>query len=421
MRVLIAGGGPAALEALIGLRRLVGPALEAELLSSSPDFVHRPSSVVEPFGGGRARAYPLSEIAADQDAAFSTGTLAAVDGDAHAVRTLEGATHGYDFLLIATGAIPGDGVPGAVTMRGPGGGGEFAAVLRRLDEGDADSAVFAAPAPLAWQLPLYELALMTAARLAARGRGDVAIRIVTPEEEPLGLFGNAAGRMVRGLLAESGIELNTNRWPVRFSDGLLEAMPGADGALAADVAVSLPDLSGPGIAGLPHDPDGFIPVDPHGRVPGVEDIYAAGDVTTFPVKQGGLATQQADAVLEMLAARAGVAITPQPFRPVLRGVLLTGAAPRFMRADVAGGAGEGTAGGRPLWWPPGKIAGRYLSPYLGDKTGEHPRDGLVVEVDVDPGPVSPVRRRGLIARAGGATRVLGLEGAAAAPETGDAA
>jgi hypothetical protein len=31
---------------------------------------------------------------------------------------------------------------------------------------------------------------------------------------------------------------------------------------------------------------------------------------------------------------------------------------------VSGGAGEGDVAERSLWWPPGKIAGRYLSPYL---------------------------------------------------------
>ena len=64
-------------------------------------------------------------------------------------------------------------------------------------------------------------------------------------------------------------------------------------------------MEGPGIDGLPADEDGFIPVDDHGRVKGVEDIYAAGDGTNFPIKQGGLGTQQADAVAEHIAHRVG--------------------------------------------------------------------------------------------------------------------
>ena len=48
------------------------------------------------------------------------------------------------------------------------------------------------------------------------------------------------------------------------------------------------------------------------------DIFAAGDATDQPVKQGGLATQQADAAAELIAAEAGARVTPQPFRRVLR-------------------------------------------------------------------------------------------------------
>ena len=39
------------------------------------------------------------------------------------------------------------------------------------------------------------------------------------------------------------------------------------------------------------------------RVRGLDDVYAAGDITNFPVKQGGIATQLADAAAEAIAAR----------------------------------------------------------------------------------------------------------------------
>jgi sulfide:quinone oxidoreductase len=113
------------------------------------------------------------------------------------------------------------------------------------------------------------------------------------------------------------------------------------------------------------------------RVPGAADVWAAGDATTFPLKQGGLATQQADAVAEALAAELGATVRPQPFRPVLRGLLLTGGAPLYLRSRLSL-TGEPVAAatrftsrrlraavsGRALWWPPGKIAGRYLAPLL---------------------------------------------------------
>jgi sulfide:quinone oxidoreductase len=147
---------------------------------------------------------------------------------------------------------------------------------------------------------------------------------------------------------------------------------------AADAVVALPALVGPWIDGLPADADGFIPVNAHGRVTDVPNVYAAGDATAFPIKQGGLATQQADAVAEAIAVDLGFRPDARPFRPVLRGLLLTGGAPLYLRAEL-GDAGEvrarsdalaphraltGQTSSRALWWPPGKVAGRYLAPYL---------------------------------------------------------
>ena len=163
-------------------------------------------------------------------------------------------------------------------------------------------------------------------------------------------------------------------------------MPG--GELAADHVVALPRLEGPEIEGLPQDENGFLPTDRHGRVGELFDVYAAGDATTFPIKQGGLAAQQADAVARTIAAWAGAAVEPTPFRPVLRGELLTAGAPRFLRADPTGGRGDTSeVDFRPLWWPPGKIAGRYLAPFLaghgvGDPVGWPRPEGLEVEIDL---------------------------------------
>ena len=143
-------------------------------------------------------------------------------------------------------------------------------------------------------------------------------------------------------------------------------------------------MEGPAIHGLPADDQGFIPIDDHARVKGVKDVYAAGDGTTFPIKQGGLATQQADAAAEDIAHRLGAAVEPEPFRPVLRGKLLTGDESVNLRTDLAGGGGEGQASPDILWWPPHKISARYLAPFL-DRGAVHeepepPRRSLDVEV-----------------------------------------
>ena len=92
-------------------------------------------------------------------------------------------------------------------------------------------------------------------------------------------------------------------------------------------------------------------------------MFAAGDGADHPIKQGGLATQQADVAAQTIASRLGATGPPQPFAPVLRAILLTGGAPLYLRASTSGVAPPEISS-QALWWPPGKIAGRYLSPYL---------------------------------------------------------
>jgi sulfide:quinone oxidoreductase len=127
----------------------------------------------------------------------------------------------------------------------------------------------------------------------------------------------------------------------------------------------LPELFGPSVRGLPRAQHGFIAVDLHGKVRGVERVYAAGDATDFAVKHGGVAAQQADAAAEAIAALAGVSIKPQRFTPVIHGMLLTGARPKYLTAHITGGHGfSSLITDAPTWSPPTKIAARHLAPYL---------------------------------------------------------
>ena len=97
-----------------------------------------------------------------------------------------------------------------------------------------------------------------------------------------------------------------------------------------------------------------------------------------------------------------------PFAPTLRGVLLTGRDPSWIRAGMEQGAVQSTAVSHTaLWWPPSKVAGRYLAPALGtiDDTTvlDDPELGVPVEVrlEVKPADHPRVHRRALIARARG--------------------
>ena len=129
--------------------------------------------------------------------------------------------------------------------------------------------------------------------------------------------------------------------------------------------MTVPELIGPAIQGLPHDAAGFLPIDAHGRVTGAPGVYAAGDAADFEIKQGGIACQQADAAAEAIAACAGVAIDPQPFSPVLRGLLRTERdALSLQRVLGSERSGEGPDGDADQ--PRTKFVGRELSRLLRD-------------------------------------------------------
>lgn len=169
--------------------------------------------------------------------------------------------------------------------------------------------------------------------------------------------------MVRAQLSDRGIRLRSGAAVHKLISGRLELSSGE--AIDVDEVVALARLEGPRVQGLPADPDGFIPVDDHCRVDGLQDVYAAGDGTAFPIKQGEIATQQADVAAESVAAGLGAPLRPAVFEPLLRGMLLSGVAPVCLRAGVGATAAEtGEVVANPLWWPPSKIAGRYLGPYL---------------------------------------------------------
>ena len=271
-------------------------------------------------------------------------------------------------MLIAVGARPREAIQGALTFRGQTDVPEVRALLRDLDEGLVQRVVFALPGGATWPLPLYELAILTADHLARTGNTLAELAVVTPEDAPLALLDGEASRAVQEELDRRGIEVVTGAYPDAFRNGELRLVPGT--SIPADRVVSLPRLRGVPIAGVPQDSDFFIPTDGTGLVSGLTDVYAAGDITTFPIKQGGLAAQQADAVADAIAARAGAAVTPKPFAPVLRGLLLTGSLPLYVRAELSGGRGESSAAANEaLWWPPGKIAARHLAPYLAQYAG----------------------------------------------------
>jgi sulfide:quinone oxidoreductase len=364
--VIIAGGGVAGLEALLALHQLAGASLKIELLAPEREFVLRPLAVAESFGLAHPARVDLAEFAVEHGARYRHDALASLDAERRRLHTESGRTLRYDALLLAIGARPVVAVPGALTFCGLPDVEAYAGLLEELRRGQVQSVAFALHQRVRWALPLYELALMSAARLATPATRAVKWTLVTYERSPLQVFGAAAGRAVADLLDEAGVEIVTSRLARAARGGRLLLDDGGD--LAAERVVALPELQVPFFPGVPRGPGGFIPADDEGHVKGLDRVFAAGDATSFPIKQGGIAAQQADAAAAEIAALSGAPVERRPPDLRLRAALLTGSAPRFLRATVADREATSTAGRNVLWWPPGKIAARRLAPYLAGRT-----------------------------------------------------
>ncbi|MEA2372947.1 MAG: sulfide:quinone oxidoreductase [Solirubrobacteraceae bacterium] len=361
--VVIAGGGVAALEAALALRTLGAGDIDVTMIAPGEDFIYRPTSVLEPFAFGPAGRHPLDEIAEDVGVELVVDSLAWLDADQRVAYTAGELSIGYDALILALGATPHPRYEHALTIDD-----------RRIDEilhgliedvegGYVHRLAFVVPPRLGWPLPIYELALMTARRAYDMNVG-LDVKIVTPELAPLALFGDRASAAVAALLTDRGIDLITGS-SCEVPDGRHIVVNPGDRRLTVDRVVALPELFGPAVRGLPSADHGFIPIDGLCRVRGVDRVYAAGDATDYPLKHGGIAAQQADTAAQAIAAIAGRAGEPAPLDPTLHGILLTGAAPLQLSAEIIDGEVSSAAfTGVPNSSPPRKIQARYLAPYL---------------------------------------------------------
>jgi len=384
--VAIAGAGVAGLETALALEHLARDLVSVELIAPETEFVYRPLSVAQPFDAGEMRRFPLQKLVHSAGGRLRNASVVSVDPELKRVVLDDGSELEYDLLVLALGAQTREAIGGALTFRGAQDEAALVALLQRATSGEITRIVFAIPPAATWPLPLYELALMTAEYFADRGIQGVQVALATPQDRPLALFGPEASDAIRDLLEIRSIEVHTAVIPLGWSGGALQLA--GDKWLPADAVVALPTLKGPKVPGIPSDQDGWVGTDELGCVLGLTDVYAAGDMTQLDVKQGGLAAAQADAVATAIASDVGAAVKPEPFRPVLRGLLLTGLEPRFLRADA--GKGQSVIDTEPLWWPPAKIVGRYLTPFLAQHLGlstgsitAPPRKGIPVKVELE--------------------------------------
>jgi sulfide:quinone oxidoreductase len=409
-RIVIAGGGIGAIEALLALTDLGDRQFQIILVAPNDRFELRALSVAQPFAAGHhADVAALADVVAEQGASLVHSVVVEVDAEHGTVKCTDGEQLTYDTLILSPGARPHAAYEPALTF-GLGDPLALNGLLRDLEAGYTGSVAFVVPDGVAWSLPLYELALMTARQVRSMGQ-DVALLLATPEAAPLAVFGPEVSAAVATMCAELDIALHCGL-PVTVGRGSIRMAD--EEAIAVDRVVSLPVLDGPYLAGVPANADGFIGVDEFCRVPGLDGVYAIGDATDLSLKQGGIACQQADVAARHITHGAGGPLPALPFAPVLRGRLLTGRADRFMRRDLQGAHGE--ADEQALWWPPTKVYGEYLGPWFARRGGGPQTSGLTPAIPAEPPAGIDVEIP--LARAGfGPRTLLGLDslGATGAP------
>lgn len=349
--VVIAGAGLAGIEAVLGLRELARDQVRVTVVGPAHEVLHQPLGDA-PWTMGGVDRHPIDEVMSLLDVSLVRDAMTGVDPDRRRLLLRQGGEMPYDALLVAIGARRVMSLDNAVVF---GSAIDVPAVERILDlahRGAAHRVAVTVPVGTAWSLPAYEVALRVAAVNAEA-------TVITPETKPVSVFGDEASAVVAEELERAG---------VRVVNGVVEdTEPGeialtGDRRLAADAVVALPWVRGPRVEGLPHDPDGFLPVDPFGAVDGVEGVWAAGDGTSFPIRQGGLACQQAATAARSIAAAAGAPVTAEPLEPCVRGALPTGSGTLWLEHDLHSGVSR--ASREPLWDPPHRVAGVRLPAFL---------------------------------------------------------
>ncbi len=369
LRVVIAGGGVAALETALALADLASDRTDVTVIAPNTEFVYRPMVVREPFAYTSAHRYPLAPIVHDAGAKLITGELGWIDPVTRTIHTKADDSIEYDALMLALGATVTKRYPHALTIDDRDLEETMHGLIQDVEGGYVHKLAFLAPGRMAWPLPLYELALMTAGRAYDM---DIKLEttIVTPEDSPLAIFGSSASSAVAELLTRANVKTVTSAYAEVPSSREVVINPG-ERHLEVDRVIALPELCGPVVRGIPLGEHGFIRVDPHCRVPDVERIYAAGDATDFPIKHGGIGSQQADVAAQSIAALAGASVTPERFNPTIHGMLLTNGEPQYLTAHITGGHGfSSEVTDTPTSSSPSKIAAKYLAPYLEERDRE---------------------------------------------------
>jgi sulfide:quinone oxidoreductase len=312
-KVTVLGGGFAGLETAFYLRHRIGDRADLTLVTDQDYFLFKPNTIYIPFGAEPGRfKIDLKKPTRKRDIELIINRAREVDLHGKKIRTEDGKSAGYDFLVIATGAgMRPQEIPGleqhALTpwtvdemLRLRSG---LERMIEKARNGAFQRLLFVVPPNNKCSGPLYELVMMIDTWLRQQAvRPKVDIVWSTFEESYIQAFGPRLNTVVADEFEERGINgfrgyVVTGIEPgrVHYQNGEIQEF---------DLLLSFPPyIAKERFIDLPSDDRGFIQVDPDSRrVKGVDNVFAAGDAADFPIKQAFLALLQGDAVGEHIGA-----------------------------------------------------------------------------------------------------------------------
>jgi sulfide:quinone oxidoreductase len=340
MRVLIGGGGVAGLETLMALHTLAATRVELTVVAPEDEFVYRPLAVTAPYAVGRTRRVSLDRAARDADATFVSSTIQAVDPVAKVASAADGRRFDYDALVLAVGADAEPKVAHALTWDDRSAADMLGGLIQDFEQGYSRRLAVVVPPGAVWPLRAYEIALLITRDAKDMGI-DVQTTIITPDPSPLAMLGPRPLELISKELTRAGVSvLSAGYVDVEQHDHVVVVLRPSGDRLEVDRVLALPVLQGRRVQGVPADASGFIEVDDHCRVRDLEDVWAVGDGTAFPLKSGGFAAEQADVAAEDIAAAAGAEVDAHSLDPVDREALAGLPAGRFLTSWLGCGEDE---------------------------------------------------------------------------------
>lgn len=310
-RVVIVGGGLAGIETALYLRSVLEDRISVTLISERDTFVYRPFLTYVAFGLPADQVqFDLRKIAEQHDFHLEIGRVDRVDPDGRRVR-FGSQSIAYDSLVLATGAsTESEPLPGLRRSYTVWNTDEMMRLHDRLERSVEEAStkqparvVFLVPPGASWTGPIYELAMMMSAWLTWKGVRDAFdVRLITSESRHVEALGEQVHVRLAESLAYQQIETETDRDARRVETG--HVIFDDDGAVPFDILINAAVYMGAGPReNLATGDRGFYQTDHDSRrLVSTDHIYAVGDGSDYPVKQGFIALLQADAAAEHITS-----------------------------------------------------------------------------------------------------------------------